>query len=212
MLGLKDKYAGLRSYTLELIGEDSTLVTDASVLQAIENVAKTDNDKKVKAKAIEILAATSDEKYKPLFEQNVNDSSYTVAGAALEGLNALDSANAYTLAKKFVSDAKGKLGEVVAGVIMTNGTENDFDFILEQYKETPPGQTKFEATAAFCEYLTKVNDINKIKRGVEEIIAFKNMIPQTYRSFTDQIINSALQRLASAKGGEIKTYIDNEVK
>jgi len=212
MLGLKDKYPGLRSYTLDLIGEDSALVADASVLQTIENIAKTENDKKVKAKAIEILAATADQKYKPLLEQNVNDSSYTVAGAALEGLNALDSANAYTLAKKFVNDAKGKLGEVVAGVIMTNGTENDFDFILNQYKETPPGQTKFEATAAFCQYLTKVNDVNKIKRGVEEIIAFKNMIPQTYRSFTDQIINSALQRLASAKGGEVKTYIDNEVK
>lgn len=212
MLGLKDKYPGLRSYTLDLIGEDSTMVTDASVLQTIEGIAKTESDKKVKAKAIEILAATADQKYKPLFEQNVNDSSYSVAGAALQGLNALDSANAYTLAKKFVTDAKGKLGEVVAGVIMANGTENDFDFILKQYEETPPGQTKFESTAAFCEYLAKLNDPNKIKQGVDQIISFRNMIPQAYRSFTDQIINNALQKVASAKGGEVKTYIDNAMK
>jgi len=210
--GLKDKYAGLRSYTLDLIGEDSATVNNAATLQEIENIAKTDPDKKVKAKSIEILAATADEKYKPLFEQNVKDSSYSVAGAALEGLNMLDSANAYALAKTFVNDARGKLGEVVAGVIMLNGTENDFDFILKQYQQTPPGQQKFEATAAFCEYLTKINDVDKIKRGIDEIVAFKNMIPETYRSFTDQIINSALQRVASAKGSEVKAYIDNAVK
>jgi len=210
--GLKDKYAGLRSYTLDLIGEDSATVNNAATLQEIENIAKTDPDKKVKAKAIEILAATADEKYKPLFEQNVKDSSYSVAGAALEGLNMLDSANAYALAKTFVNDARGKLGEVVAGVIMLNGTENDFDFILKQYQQTPPGQQKFEATAAFCEYLTKINDVDKIKRGIDEIVAFKNMIPETYRSFTDQIINSALQKVASAKGSEVKAYIDNAVK
>jgi aminopeptidase N len=212
MSGLKDKYAGLRSYTLDLISEDSTMITDASVLQTIDSMAKTEPDKKTKAKAIEVLAATADEKYKPLFEQNVNDSSYTVAGAALEGLNILDSANAYTLAKKFVNDAKGKLGEVVAGVIMTNGTEGDFDFILQQYKETPPGQGKFEATSAFCSYLTKINDVDKIKRGIDEIVAFRNMIPETYKSFTDQIINNALKRVASAKGGEVKDYIEKVTK
>jgi aminopeptidase N len=212
LLGLKDKYAGLRSYTLDLIGEDSALVNDAATLEQIGNIAKTDPDKKVKAKAIEILAATADEKYKPLFEQNVKDSSYYVAGAALEGLNMRDSANAYALAKTFVNDARGKLGEVVAGVIMLNGTENDFDFILKQYQQTPPGQQKFEATAEFCEYLSKISDVNKIKRGVDEIIAFKNMIPETYRSFTDQIINGALQKVASAKGSEVKAYIDNAVK
>jgi len=111
-----------------------------------------------------------------------------------------------------VNDARGKLGEVVAGVIMVNGTENDFDFILKQYQQTPPGQQKFEATAAFCEYLTKINDVDKIKRGIDEIVAFKNMIPETYRSFTDQIINSALQKVASAKGSEVKAYIDNAEK
>jgi aminopeptidase N len=212
MLGLKDKYAGLRSYTLDLIGEDSALVSDPSTLETIENLTKTETDKKTKSKAIEILAATGDAKYKPLFEQNVNDSSYSVAGAALEGLNTLDPTNAYALAKKFSQDAKGKLGEVVAGVVMLHGTEEDFDFVLKQYEETPPGQGKFEATAAFCQYLATLTDPAKIKRGVDAIVTFKNMIPETYRTFTDQIIKNALEKVAAAKGGEVKTYIENEVK
>jgi aminopeptidase N len=211
-LGLKDKFAGLRSYTLDAIEEDSTLVNDASVLASIENIAKTDNDKKTKAKALEILAYTGDEKYKSLFEQNINDSSYSVAGAALEGLNTLDSANAYTLAKKFSGDAKGKLGEVISGVIMQNGTEADFDFILKQYKETPPGQAKFEATAAFCGYLTKVSDVSKLKQGVDEVIAFRNMIPENYRGFTDPVLKGSLEKVATAKGGEVAEYIHNALK
>jgi aminopeptidase N len=207
LLGLKDKYPGLRLYSLERLEEDSALLGEASTLEAVENIAKTETDKKTRAQAIEILAFTGDAKYKTLFEQNVNDSSYTVAGAALEGLNMLDSANAYTLAKKFSSDAKGKLGEVVAGVIMENGTEADFDFILQQYKETPPGQQKFEATAAFCEYLSKLNDPVKIKQGVDEVVAFRNIIPENYRSFTDPILKSALEKVANAKGGDVAEYI-----
>lgn len=211
-LGLKDKYAGLRSYTLDAIANDSTLIADASVLEQVENLAKTDPDKKTKAKAIEVLAYTGGEKYKPLFQQNVNDSSYSVAGAALEGLNTLDSANAYTLAKKFSNNAKGKLGEVVSTVIMQNGTENDFDFVLKQYKETPPGQKKFEATAAFCAYLAKVTDTMKVKEGVEEVVEFRNMIPETYRGFTDPVLKGALEKIATAKGGEIADYIHNAFK
>ncbi|HXL57187.1 MAG TPA: M1 family metallopeptidase, partial [Chitinophagaceae bacterium] len=89
LLGLKDKFAGLRSYTLEQIEDDSTLTSEAATLQTIENMVKTDSDRKVRAKALELLASTEDVKYKPLFEQYVNDSSYSIAGAALEGLNNL---------------------------------------------------------------------------------------------------------------------------
>lgn len=212
LLGLKDKFAGLRSYTLEQIEDDSTLTSEAATLQTIENMVKTDSDRKVRAKALELLASTEDVKYKPLFEQYVNDSSYSIAGAALEGLNNLDSTNAFALAKKFSTDAKGKLGEVTAGVIMNNGSEADFYFIEKRYKEIPPGQEKFEATIAFCGYLNKVNDTAKIKKGIDEVVAFRNMIPENYRGFTDPVIKEALEKLAKTKGSEIEQYINNAIK
>ncbi len=44
---------------------------------------------------IEILAKTKDTKYQPVFEKFVNDSSYSVAGASLEGLAALEPTGIY---------------------------------------------------------------------------------------------------------------------
>ena len=212
LLGLKDKFAGLRSYTLEQIEDVSTLMNEASTLQTIENMVKTDSDRKVRAKALEVLANTGDAKYKPLFEQYVNDSSYSISGAALEGLNNLDSANAFALAKKLSTDAKGKLGEVIAGMMMSKGSEADFDFIENRYEEITDPQDKFDATEAFCSYLTKVNDPAKLKKGIDKVVAFRNMIPESIRGFTDPIIKEALENVAKTKGSEIEQYVGHVLK
>ena len=159
-----------------------------------------------------MLANTGDARYKPLFQQYVNDSSYSIAGAALQGLNGLDGPNALPLAKKFESDALDKLGEVVGNVIMQNGSEEDFEFVEKTYNAMPSSEEKVAATATYCDYLTRVNDVAKLKRAVDKIVAFKNMIPEAYRSFTDPAIKGALDRIAQAKGGEIADYIKDAVK
>ncbi|MBC7866536.1 MAG: M1 family metallopeptidase, partial [Gloeobacteraceae cyanobacterium ES-bin-316] len=107
--GLNDKFAGLRQYTLQKIAT-TPYKTDAVVLETIQNIAKTDKDKKTRAAAITYLAKNADAKYLPIYQSAVNDSSYSVAAAGLKGLVALDAANAYSLAKKYSSDAKGALG------------------------------------------------------------------------------------------------------
>ena len=113
-LGLNDKYAGLRLLTLQYMDKQNDFATP-SVLNAIEQIAQKDPSKKVQAKAIEILAKTKDTKYLPVFQKFVDDSSYSVAGASLEGLANLEPDQAYSLAKKYSNDALGKLGDVVAG-------------------------------------------------------------------------------------------------
>ncbi|QEC67042.1 M1 family metallopeptidase [Panacibacter ginsenosidivorans] len=211
-LGLKDKFAGLRSYTLDLIGEDSALLSNESTIETIEMMAKTDSDRKTKAKALEVLATTGNAKYKPLFAQYINDSSYSIAGAALMGLNNLDGANALALAKKMAPDAKGKLDDAIAAVIMQNGTEADFDFLEDRYVNLPLSETKVSATLAFCDYLTKLSDTAKIKSGIDKVVAFRNEIPEAYRAFIDPAIKNALQNVAAAKGPEIGNYISNALK
>ena len=64
------------------------------------------------------MVKLNDKKYEPLFTKYVNDSSYSVSGAALDGLTKLEPEQAYTLAKKYSNDAKGKLGEVVTKTLM----------------------------------------------------------------------------------------------
>jgi aminopeptidase N len=50
LLGLKDKYPGIRSYTLDLLSEDSVLLTNQSTLDSVEKIARTETERKTKAK------------------------------------------------------------------------------------------------------------------------------------------------------------------
>jgi len=62
------------------------------------------------------------------------------------------------------------LGEVVSSILVANGTEADFDFIAERYENASPGQEKLEMTEAFSDYLLKVSDASKVKKGIDDII------------------------------------------
>jgi len=204
--GLKDKYAPLRRNTITKIGA-SKLKDDAAIIRAIETIANSDKDRRTKAAAISFLAKTKDAKYRALYEKNITDSSYSVAGAALEGLLELEPAKAYALAKKYSNDAKGNLGDVISEVLMTQGTEADFDIIAGRYDDMPLSQEKIAGTTTFAAYLEKVQNISNVKKGIDYIIKFRMAVPEQFRGFVDPSIKAALDKLGKAKGSEISDYI-----
>ncbi len=211
-IGFHDKYFGIRGRALDLLANDSALLANPTVISEVAALAAIEPERKVRAQALEILANTGDAKYKPLFEKNINDSSYSVAGAALLGLSNLDAANAYTLAKKYSSDAKGKLSDVIGGVIMSKGDPADYDFIAKTYADMPPQQAKLQASVDFAKFLSTLSDTEKIKKGIDMIVVFRNKIPKAYWNFTDPTILGALQQIGDAKGEEIAKYIENAMK
>ena len=210
-LGLKDKYALLRRFTIQKLGL-SKLAKDTDVITAIEALARNEKDKKTKAAALNLLVKTADAKYLALFRSNVEDSSYSVAGAALQGLTALDPGNAYTLAKKYSNDAKGDLGEAVSSIIMGNGTEADFDFIASRYDKAPLSEAKLNMTETFCTYLEKVNNLDNVKKGIDMILKFRNSIPEQFRGFTEPAFKTGFDKLSKAKGSDIADYITKGMK
>ena len=210
-LGLKDKYAPLRRNTIDRLTA-AKKEKDPAVIATIETIANTEKDKKTKAAALDYLASTKDAKYLTLFKNNVNDSSYSVAGSALQGLAALDPTNAYTLAKKYSSDAKGDLGQVVGDIIMSNGTESDFDFIADRFDKAPLSREKLTMVKTFCAYLEKVSNVSNVKKGIDIILKFRNAIPEQFRGFTEPAFKAGLDKLSKAKGKEIADYIANGMK
>ena len=210
-LGLTDNYAPLRRSTITQLA-DSKLASDPDVIKSIETIANTETDKKTLAAALNFLVKNGDAKYLPLYNKYVNDSSYSVAGAALNGINNLQPDQSYALAKKYSSDAKGALGDAVAKVLIAKGSEDDYDFIANRYGDSPPNQAKFDMTASYCKYLETVKDISNVKKGIDDIIKFRNQIPEQYRSFTDPVMKGALDKLATAKGAEIADYIKSNWK
>ncbi|MGN6601822.1 MAG: M1 family aminopeptidase [Ginsengibacter sp.] len=210
-LGLKDKYAGLRLFTLQYMNNQNSF-TSPGVLDQIEQMAQNDPDKKVQAAALEILVKTKDTKYLPLFQKHVNDSSYSVAGASLEGLAALQPDQAYPLAKKYSSDALGKLGDVVAEIIEKKGAPEDFNFILDHFKNLPLSGEKIRSTAAFAKYLATVKDKDNVRKGVDEIMNFRKQIPAQYLKYVDPGLKDAFSKISAAQqqfgNSDVAKYID----
>jgi aminopeptidase N len=209
--GLTDKFAGIRLFTIQRIAA-TPFKSDKAVLSTIEDIAKNDKDKKTKSAAISFLVKNADAKYLPIYQTAVNDSSYTVAGAALKGLIALDGDNAYNTAKKYSNDAKGALGSAITEVLIAKGTEADFEFISNAYKNAPPSQDKVTQSTQFASYLTKLNDVSNIKKGVDYMMEFRNLIPKEYWSFIDPTFQAAFDKIIKAKGGEVETYIKSVFK
>ncbi|MDQ6889475.1 MAG: M1 family metallopeptidase [Bacteroidota bacterium] len=208
--GLSDKYYGLRLFTLEAMDQNNSYSVP-TVLATIEQIAEKDPNKNVQAKAIELLAKTNDKKYLPLFNKYVSDSSYSVSGAALEGITRLEPSGAYNLAKKYSSDAKGKLGTVVTKVIMENATENDFDIILNNFKNAPITQSKIQQTFAFAGYLATLKNSANVKKGVDEIMKLRNKIPEQYKKYVDPGFKQAFSKIIAAQkaqgNNELASYI-----
>ena len=213
--GLNDKYYGLRLFTLDKLDETKGY-TVPTVLSVVEQMADKDPDKKVQAKALEILVKQNDKKYESLFTKYVGDSSYSVSGAALDGLIKLNPSEGYALAKKYGSEARGKLGNVAAKAVMENATEDDFNMVFENYKNSPLAQEKVQGTIAFANYLAKVKNAANVKKGVNEMMTFRNQIPEKFRSFIDPGFKQAFAKISAAQRSagntELADYIDGLLK
>ena len=91
---LQDKYAGLRELTMRGLNMKNDTIRHA-VEPIVLNLAKNDKNSSVRAMAIQLLANYNNKKYEDLFLASLNDSSYTVDGAALDALADVDSVTAY---------------------------------------------------------------------------------------------------------------------
>ncbi len=204
--GLKDKFGYLRRYAAQRIIE-TKIAGDADVLKAAETAIAIENNRTAKAAELDILVKTGDAKYLNLFKKNVDDSSYTVSASALQGLTIIDPNNAYTLAKKYMKDAKGELVQVINSIIIEKGTEADFDMVADSYDKSPLSQEKVQATITFAGFLEKVQNTANVKKGIDMIIKLRKQVPEQYKGFTDPPIKEALDKLSKAKGTEIADYI-----
>ena len=197
--GLKDRFYRLRNFTLSKVDLKRDAVRTAFE-PVIADMAAHDPNRTVRARAIEMLGQLDNPAYKSLFTQATSDSSYSVAGNALNALSAIDSAGAYTIAKKLIREpSKGELTTAISGVLIKSGDESNFDAIADNFDKMPLGGEKFQFIAPFANLIGKVSNTEKVKRGVDLIVKFKEAVPEAYRGQTDPFINNALKGIATKK-------------
>jgi aminopeptidase N len=196
-LSLKDKFDGLRTYAIgKLDMRNETVKKEAEPILA--DLAKNDGKSVVRAGALTALGTYNKPEYKSIFEKSVNDSSYSVAGAALDGLAKTDSTAAIEVAKKLGKQPlKGKLTESVVKVLIKSGDESGFDIIAGAFNEMPLSQAKFNLLQPFCDLLSKTQNTEKVKKGIDMIVGFRNDIPEQYG--LTPVINGFMKSIATKK-------------
>ena len=204
VMAAKDPYYRIRGYALGKVDFKRDNVK-AAFEPVVAKLAENDPSKVVKAKAIDILGGFGNAAYMPLFIKATADSSYTVAGNALEALSDVDSAAALSLAKKMMkSPVKGQLQVAISTTLVKSGDESDFDAISDNFERMQTGQSKFQFMMPYAKMLTKVQSTERVKRGVDLILQFKEAIPQAYRGQTDPYFDNALKGVAQKKEADGK--------
>jgi aminopeptidase N len=185
---IKDTFHVIRSVALNSYNPTAI---DATMEAKIIELAGKDKVSTVREDAINVLSKINKPSFTPLYEKWVNDSSYTVAGAALAALEIVDSAKAFAIAKQFSTQPlKKRLNAVVTTILTKYGDAEVFDFVAATYaKLNIQSSEKFEMTMPFAQLLIKTTDPTKFKKGIDLIVEFREAIPQGYRAQTDPYFN-----------------------
>jgi aminopeptidase N len=203
---VKDKYAGLRNLTLSKIDLRREALK-AAMEPLIADLAKNDPKSTVRSVALTMLSSYNKPEYKQLFMQNLNDSSYSVAGSALEGLMKYDSAIAVNTAKKLSSQpAKGKLVESITKVLIRSGDEGSFDIIAGAFDKMPLSQAKFNMLVPFTDLLGSIQSTENVKKGIDMIVKFRNSIPEQYG--LTPVVNNFMKGIITKKEAAKSTAVD----
>ncbi len=211
---LKDPYKGLRNLTLQRLNmRNETVKKD--VEQILAELAAKDKDPNVRAAALGLLANYKKPEYNALFAKAVSDSSYTIAGTALEALAKADEAAAFIEVKKLNGQVKkGKLLEAALQLMIKSGDVSVYDEILSTYSNMGLSQEKFNLTQPICDLIAKTNDTEKVKRGVDAIVKFRDGIPEQYgiTPVINNFLNGIVRKKETAKATmENKTAIQEQI-
>jgi aminopeptidase N len=203
---LNDKYFGLRNFAITKLDLKKDAVKSA-VETTLLNLAKTDKYSTVRANAINLLGDYKKPEYSAVFKSAVHDSSYTVAGSALTALGKTDAPAALALAKQLSEKpSKGVLKTAITTEIIKSGDVTMADKIIEDFSKLPL-QGQFGDLNNLSTYLSAINNTEKVKKGIDEIVRLRDEIPENFRSQTDPYINGMI--LKSILAGKDKALKEN---
>ncbi|HRX93331.1 MAG TPA: M1 family aminopeptidase, partial [Chitinophagaceae bacterium] len=207
---LNDKYYGLQNLVIGKLNlKNDNVKKDAEPV--LFSLAKNDKKSTVRANAIEKLGEYENKEYASLFKNAIHDSSYSIAGNALTALGKLDPETSLTLARELAKKpAKGVLQNAIMTEIVKSGDESMAEEVIGGFAKMPLGQNKFQALGGLSSYISAIKNSEMVKWGVDEIVKFRDEIPEAYRSQTDPYINGMiLKGILAAKDKEAKEFSSN---
>ena len=208
---LKDAFYDIRNTALEII---KVVKPAPEMIPTIEAMARTDAYRPNRAAAIDVLGALKRKSDEDFFIQNTKDSSYSVAGAALNALLEIDQAKALSLLPTLSKDAKGRLENAVESLSYLTKTDADFDTVYNSFANAAP-MDKIDMFSNIVLYLRNVTDVTHFKKAVDAAVNLKNRVGMFVPKLAEDM-NVQLQSLLQYKQGlktaaNAPTGIDEEI-
>lgn len=203
---MKDNYAPLQAYAINQL--DMSVAQTKNAVEAPLAVAAKSSSAKVRAAAIGKLGQYKFAKYVPLFKTALTDSSYTVAGVALEALDKADSTQGLSAAKQLsTGDVNGRL-EMAVKSVMSSRDRGTALKVLADYEAMPLGQPKFQALQGVFDLVASTSDQEIFKRGVDDILALGAALPENFR---DQVMTQLYTGLREIRKDKVESGLTAQV-
>jgi aminopeptidase N len=182
---LSDPYHDIAAKGLRYFVQYSNqLKTDAD-WALVEKLARNEKDRPTRAAAIEVLARRNP----------TTDSSYTVAGAALNALTENNTEAAMSLSAKLKEDADGDLASALAVLEIAGSKEADAGDVIANFK-TLPGMERIGATRGMCLYAANIKDPATFKNVLAPVMDIYRRIPAGFGTYKSDILMQMKSLLA----------------
>ena len=171
---LKDKFSGLRRKAIWALNQNKEDIRNINAglrnaaLPLLADLARTDPNTLVQADAINTLSVLKDPAYLDLFRQVLNSPSYSVSGAALNGIIRIDPALGLSLAKRFENDNEGQLTQAIISVYADQGGDTQWPFVYQRYHAAEI-QDQIHLAKGFSGMIGRLTMQEAVLQGVDEI-------------------------------------------
>jgi aminopeptidase N len=194
--GLSDKFYNIRVAAIENL-DLKNKATRKAAAPALQKLASADPSTKVQAAALATLAEYKDKRYEKVFTQALQNQSYAVQGAALQGLASVNIKQALAQAQGLEADSHESLVEAVVAVYGQSGDAAKWPYVLAKFDAADPNG-RFSMMSAFSSLLGHMKDPAAFAEGVTRI---KDMGVKFKPYGVDKRLIELLQTIKTGKAG-----------
>ena len=165
---LDDRYYGLRIKTMRALDMTNTAIRNVAI-PVLHQLAVSDFSNLARAEAIATLAKLRLPENRALFEAVLASStSYAVQAAALQGIQITEPNEAFTLAKKYERDSKGKLRDAIIGIYCQSGGDAEWTYVYDNFDD-PASVLQYSFTGKFATLTGTVPNPVFAQQGIRAI-------------------------------------------
>jgi aminopeptidase N len=185
---LNDKYFGTRKAALNVLRKGHIKITP-SLLEKVAALAQNETNAPTRAYAIDVLSHVVPSAYESLFEKSCRDSSYSVAGAALEALARVNDSKAVAMAAPLKEDAKGRLSSSLQITDYLGKDTTKPAATLDAYKKLSPVSKIMEANAMLY-FANRINEVSDFRKATGPAIEAYKMLRFDYQGMQTAIAST----------------------